>query len=61
MEEDKLNIKAELAERKSSVESLKEDLRKSEDKLGQVSQEKNQMEQRLKTEEETREKVLRSL
>ena len=61
MEEDKLNIKAELAERKSSVESLKEDLRKSEDKLGQVSQEKIQMEQRLKTEEETREKVLRSL
>ena len=57
LDKEKLNLKIELAEKKSQVDTLKEELRKSEYKLTQVQMEKGQLDERLKGDEETREKV----
>lgn len=59
LDDEKLQLKMNVVERTSTIESLKENLAKNEDKLTQISAEKRRFEDRHREEEALREKVQR--
>ena len=57
LEEDKIKLKIEMTDHKSTIETLKEELVKSEEKITRVNSEKSSVDNKLQTEREAREKV----